>query len=151
MFLQRKFELHFQNTIEVITASCYYAAKRIAKEINPHAEIHLPNKGIPLKTFKIVRKALPQRYNKHQYLRDGLTFDFLGQMIEQQGIQIPEKVKFPSEMEVYIEYFTFNLRGRICDTPLTLNIIKLDAVPIPEKYRKFEDLMKTVNIKIEWL
>lgn len=151
MLILRKFELHFLNEVETIEASCFWAAKRIAKEINPLAEIHLPNKGQPVKTFKIVRKCLPQKYSKHQYLKEGLTYDFCGQMMEQLGIVVPEKVKFPSELEVYIEHLTFNLRGRIIETPLCINIMKLDSVPSPERYHKFEALLKTANLKVEWL
>ena len=151
MLIFKKFELHFQNTMETIEATCYWAAKRIAKEINPLADITLHNKGKPVNTFKIVRKCLPKRYTKHQYLKEGTTYDFLGQMIEQQGIIVPEKIKFPSELDMYIEYITFNLRGRICETPLAINIMKLDSVPSPEKYQKFEEFLKSVNLKVEWL
>lgn len=151
MLILKKFELHFQNTIETIEATCFYAAKRIAKEFNPHGEIHIHNKGKPVTTFKIVRRALPQRYNKHQYLKDGTTYDFLGQMIEQMGFVLPDKIKFPSELDIRIEYITFSLRGRICETPLALQIMKLDSVPSPERYRKFEELLKQANLKVEWL
>lgn len=151
MLILQKYELHFQGTVETLEATCYWAAKRIAKEINPHGEIHLHNKGKPVTTFKIVRKCLPKKYTKHQYLKEGTTYDFLGQMIEQQGIIVPEKIKFPSELDMYIEYITFNLRGRICETPLAINIMKLDSVPSPEKYQKFEELLKSVNLKVEWL
>jgi len=151
VFILRKFELHHQGKCEVIEASCYYSAKRIAKDINPLADIILPNKGYPMTIFKIVRRCLPQKYNKHQYLKDGMTYDFLGQMMEQLGICVPDKIKFPSELDVRIEYITFSLRGRIIETPLAISIMKLDSVPSPERYQKFEQLLNSVGLKVEWL
>ena len=64
--------------------------------------------------------------------------DILGQMILQQGFEIPDKTRLPSQLECTIPYLTMEIRRRIVETPLSLEIIQLDRISC--KTRRLEAL-----------
>ena len=45
-----------------------------------------------MNTYFIVRRLVPP-YKKHRYMRDGKMYDYLGQILVQMDIDIPEKCR----------------------------------------------------------
>lgn len=103
-----------------------------------------------MKTLFIVRSLLPP-YKRHRYLRDGEQYDYLGQLLLQLGIDIPDDgLRFPSELSKSIPPFTFPCRGSIHDTILTTNILQLDLLDPTTHPQKMGALLHPYHIQLEW-
>lgn len=103
-----------------------------------------------MQTFTILTRILPPFFKNHRYMKDGVCYDYLGQILLQKGYVIPDKCRFPSDLKQFIPPFTFNCRGVQHNTPLTMEILQLDYLEKPTHPRKLEELLKPVGIKLEW-
>jgi hypothetical protein len=94
---------------------------------------------------------IPKRLVIHpnKYLFDGSHYDFLGAILLFNGISIPEKCKFPSEMKILIPYYTYKLRGKIVDTPLTISILQFDSHPQKEALVGINRLLFPLSIELK--
>lgn len=79
--------------------------------------------------IKIYRKDLTI---KPKYLNDGLKYDILGQLLFQLGHDIPTKAKLPSELNKYIEHFTISIRGKIIDSPMSIELVTASSTVHPD-------------------
>lgn len=94
---------------------------------------------------------IPPIVLKHpaSYLFDGDQYDILGCILTHKGIDIPPKTKSPSDLRLLIPPFTVQLRRIYYDTPLTLDILKLDFSPRKEAVARANILLKPHNIQLE--
>ncbi len=102
-----------------------------------------------MNTYFIVRRLVPP-YKKHRYMRDGKMYDYLGQILVQMDIDIPEKCRTPQELERTILPFTFPCRGIILNSVLTINILKLDITDPSSHPQKMAELLRPHNIELVW-
>jgi len=66
--------------------------------------------------------------NKYLFSKD--KYDLLGSIIIILGLDIPEKIKVPSQLKEVISPFTISRRGIVLDTSLTLAFLQLDFTHI---------------------
>lgn len=98
-----------------------------------------------MQTIFLVRSLVPP-FKRHRYLHDGEHYDYLGQILLQLGHDIPEGLRFPSELNKIIPPFTFPCRGSIHDTSLTIEILKLDLLDPTTHPQKLAALLPQFNI-----
>ena len=79
-----------------------------------------------MKIIPIPRKLLNHKQN---YIFADGKFDFIGCILFENGIDIPEKTKLPSDLKLELPLFTRIIRRRYVDTALTQKIITLDVHP----------------------
>lgn len=84
-----------------------------------------------------------------KYMFDGERYDFLGCLLFYNGIPIPEKIKFPSELKILIPFYTYKIRGKILDTPLTINILQYDNHPQREALVGINKLLIPLSIELQ--
>lgn len=102
-----------------------------------------------MKTYFIIRSVLPTA-RKHLYLRDGNLYDYLGQILIQQGYDIPDKTRTPEDLVTLIPNFTIKSRGQIRNTVLTSQIIKLDLLDPTTHPQKLATLLAPFYIQLKW-
>jgi hypothetical protein len=74
--------------------------------------------------FEIALDLLPKSH--HKYLHYNNEIDIIGQIMIQMEYNVEGKHKIPSDLGLYIHPFTIEVRKRIVDTKLTLDILALD-------------------------
>lgn len=99
-----------------------------------------------MNTIKIPKILI---HHPAKYLFDGDRYDFLGAILLHNGIPIPEKSKFPSELKILIPFFTYKIRGKIVDTPLTINILQFDNHPQREALVGINKLLIPLSIELQ--
>jgi hypothetical protein len=100
--------------------------------------------------FTILSSILPYRFKRHRYMKDGVCYDYLGQILLQRGYDIPDNCRTPADMKQIIPDFTFNLRGAVHNTPLTMNILALDHLDPTTHPQKLAELLRPIGIKIDY-
>ena len=100
-----------------------------------------------MSTIKIIRSRLPT--GSHRYLRNGSKFDHLGQILVQLGHDIPDKTRTPQDLGYTIPEFTYICRNTICNTCLTLHILKMDRMPPDLHKQHLESLLP--DFTFEWI
>jgi len=103
-----------------------------------------------MKEYYIIKSLLPP-YRKHRYLRSGNLYDYIGQILLQMDYDIPDGLRFPSELMQVIHPFTFPCRGSYHDTILTTRILQLDILDPTTHPQKMRELLDPVGISIKWL
>ena len=110
-----------------------------------------------MKTLTIVTSVLPPWNRKLRYLYDGKHWDYLGQMMAQLDNRLlrttPEKCRFPSDLSYSVPPFSFPLRGMICNTELTIQILRLDYKPLhlPDHFQILNSLLLPHNLRVEFV
>lgn len=94
---------------------------------------------------------IPHILLKHPsvYLFDGEQYDILGCILLHKGYTIPPKTKSPADLKQSIPPFTIPLRKVFFDSPLTLELLKLDFSPRKEAVAKANVLLKPHGIQLE--
>jgi len=102
--------------------------------------------------FEIALDLLP--IGHHKYLFYNNEIDIIGQMLLQMKYNIEGKHKIPSDLGLYIHPFTIEVRKRIIDTKLTLDILSLDMyLPTRKHHIKTElpKLLEPHNMKVKFI
>lgn len=88
----------------------------------------------------IYRHKLPI---KPRFLRYRDQFDYLGQIIVQvqPTIRMEDGLATPQQLNRYIHPFTYTVRGTICNTKLTLDILRIDSLPDEMKEARLVELL----------
>lgn len=103
-----------------------------------------------MKTYYIIKNILPP-FKKHKYLREGETYDYIGQILVQMGYDIPDdKLRFPYELYQSIPPFVAPFRGSYHDTILTTQILHLDKLDVLTHPQKLAELLLPHNIELVW-
>ena len=76
----------------------------------------------------------------------GLEVDFLGQILLQMGYDVPEGVRTPADLKIYIPQFVYKCRGYFQNTKLTLDILSLDNIDRTQRLNRLESLIKIHRI-----
>lgn len=94
---------------------------------------------------------IPKRLLKHPstYLFDGNHYDLLGCFLLHNGIVIPEKIRFPSELKIVIPHITFKLRNKFVDSPLAIQILQLDYSPQKTALVRVNELLAPIDREIQ--
>lgn len=94
---------------------------------------------------------IPKRLLKHpsMYLFDGNQYDLLGCFLLHNGIVIPEKIRFPSELKIVIPHITFKLRNKFVDSPLAIQILQLDYSPQKTALVRVNELLASIDREIQ--
>lgn len=101
-----------------------------------------------MKHYHLYRSILPP-FKRHKYLREGNWYDYLGQLIAQMDTNsIPEKCRWPSDLDHAIPPFSFPLRGSICNTELTIGILRLDYTEPAFHEKKLNELLNPHGISV---
>lgn len=103
-----------------------------------------------MQTYTILKRLVSHAFKKHRYMKDGVCYDYLGQILLQKGYDIPDKCRTPADLKQVIPPFTFNVRGAPHNTPLTMEILKLDCIDPIYHPEKLAELLKPYGISIEW-
>jgi len=109
-----------------------------------------------MKTLTIFTSQLPDWNRKLRYLHQDGKWCYLGQMIAQLDKRIikppPEKCRFPSDLPFSVPPFSFPLRGAICNTELTIAILRLDyqRLVFSEHERILNELLQPFNLQVEF-
>ena len=105
-----------------------------------------------LKVLTIYTQFLPNFNYRHVYMRDGDKFDYLGQILCQIEPKLakhfPEKMRFPSELQMVVYPFTCNLRGAYHDTCVTTEILRLDKTLSTTHETKLNEILNPHGFKI---
>ena len=88
-------------------------------------------------------------YHPNKYLLNKERYDILGSILLSQGYTILEKMKFPSELKIEIQYFTKIVRSKMTDTELTIKILELDQSPQKEAVRVANQLLEKISIQVK--
>ena len=79
-----------------------------------------------MKIIQIPRKIFD---HKQKYLFVSGKLDIVGAILFENGIDIPEKTKLPSDLKLELPHFTRIIRRRYVDTQLTQKLILLEVHP----------------------
>lgn len=99
--------------------------------------------------FLIVRRSLPLKFTKLQYMMKDHRVDYLGQIIIQLGYN-PDNARIPSEIGEEIPYLTCEYRGRILDTEITHEILRLDSLPREQQEQRLGVILGRIGAYVEF-
>lgn len=83
------------------------------------------------------------------YLFDGEKYDIVGAILAELGHKIPEKTKFPSNLDIVISHFTCKCKGKIIDTELTIALSRLEIHPQKNAFVEANKLLERIGIQIK--
>jgi hypothetical protein len=104
------------------------------------------------RTIYINRALLPTQFKKHRYMlgSDG-SQDYMCQILHNLGIDVPPEHRTPADLQILIPPFTFELRGVVANSKLTLSILALDRTLPQEHPRKLREMLSPAGFELVWI